>query len=129
MNNKKLPTSPLTPLASRCRGIIEPISAIAVAGMVVMMGGMMAFMVWGMPKMMGMMHGGHDEKSHEEATEHGAHATKAVDPVCGMEMKIAEDTPRTTHEGKTYYFCSGEDLKKFLDEPEKYAKPGDHERK
>lgn len=112
------------------RGVIEPVSAIAVAGMVVMMGGMMAFMVWGMPKMMGMMHGGHDEKSHESASkDHDAHATKAVDPVCGMDVEVKDDTPRITLKGKTHYFCSEEDMKKFAADPEKYAKPGEHEHK
>lgn len=106
------------------RGVIDPISVVAIVGMVTMMGAMMGFMIWGMPKMMGMMHGGHDDKQHEAASkEHDAHATKAVDPVCGMDVELKDDTPRITLRGKTYYFCSEDDLKKFAADPEKFVSP------
>src|SRR5262249_41694011 len=32
-------------------------------------------------------------------------AETAVDPICGMTVAVAFDTPALTHEGETYYFC------------------------
>ncbi|MBI2889605.1 MAG: YHS domain-containing protein [Nitrospirae bacterium] len=105
-------------------GVIEPVSAVAIVGMVVMMGAMMGFMIWGMPKMMGMMHGDHEKKEHEAKGEHRPEesAQKAVDPVCGMEVEVTDKTPSVTLEGRTYYFCSEEDMRKFVESPEKYRK-------
>jgi YHS domain-containing protein len=46
---------------------------------------------------------------------------KAVDPVCGLTVdKLPELS--MTYKGETYYFCSAADLKKFKDNPGKYAK-------
>jgi YHS domain-containing protein len=47
-------------------------------------------------------------------------AAKVVDPVCGMEVEMA-NAPTTTYKGKTYYFCSEDDKAKFLKNPEQYA--------
>lgn len=44
------------------------------------------------------------------------------DPVCGMSVEVASAKHKTTHEGKTYYFCSESCLKKFSAEPAKYVK-------
>ena len=62
--------------------------------------------------------------------DHSDHEMKAVtpdtvmDPVCGM--TITPDKKRSSmYQGKTYYFCSDDDLEKFKKNPEKYV-PGDH---
>jgi len=46
---------------------------------------------------------------------------KATDPVCGL---CVEKNPELSarHNGQTYYFCSATDLKKFREEPDRYAR-------
>jgi len=46
---------------------------------------------------------------------------KALDPVCGL---MVDKLPELsfTYKSETYYFCSAADLKKFKDNPGKYAK-------
>ena len=45
-------------------------------------------------------------------------------PVSGEEFVVAATSPKTEHDGKTYYFCCGGCKKKFEAEPGKYAKKG-----
>ncbi len=47
----------------------------------------------------------------------------AIDPVCGMKVKVATAKNTTQHDGHTYYFCNPKCLVKFTGEPEKYLKP------
>ena len=47
-------------------------------------------------------------------------AAQATDPVCNMSVNTA-GAPSATYKGKTYYFCSEEDKKKFEKNPEQYA--------
>lgn len=47
----------------------------------------------------------------------------AIDPVCGMKVKIDSAKNTTVHEGQTYYFCSPKCLQKFTAEPARYLKP------
>jgi P-type Cu+ transporter len=47
---------------------------------------------------------------------------RVKDPVCGMEIDRALAEARATHEGKTYYFCSEECKKIFLDDPNECLK-------
>jgi Cu+-exporting ATPase len=47
---------------------------------------------------------------------------KAIDPVCGMTVDIAQAKYRHEHAGSTWYFCSRRCLEKFSAEPERYAK-------
>jgi P-type Cu+ transporter len=47
----------------------------------------------------------------------------AIDPVCGMKVKVATAKNATLHTGHTYYFCNPKCLVKFTAEPEKYLKP------
>jgi xanthine dehydrogenase accessory factor len=42
---------------------------------------------------------------------------EAVDPVCGMTVDVAGARYRTTHEGRTYYFCSAGCLERFERSP------------
>ena len=49
----------------------------------------------------------------------------ATDPVCSMVVKVRNDTPKTEHDGRIYYFCSPGCEKKFSAQPQRYAKdPG-----
>lgn len=41
--------------------------------------------------------------------------------MCGMEMKVAKNTPAVDYKGKTYYFCGAGEKKAFSKNPEKYA--------
>jgi len=46
---------------------------------------------------------------------------KAVDPVCGMELRPAEVTATLALEGKERAFCSEECLRRFVAAPERYS--------
>ena len=48
-----------------------------------------------------------------------------MDPVCGMQVKIAGARNTTEHDGGTYFFCSPKCLQKFTAEPLRYLKPAD----
>lgn len=43
-----------------------------------------------------------------------------VDPVCHMTVKIAEDTPKSQHNGQAYYFCCVPCQKAFDKDPARY---------
>jgi Cu+-exporting ATPase len=47
----------------------------------------------------------------------------AIDPVCGMKVKIEGAGNTTVHEGQTYYFCNPKCLQKFTADPDRYLKP------
>ena len=44
----------------------------------------------------------------------------AIDPVCGMKVKLAGAKHMAVHGGRTYYFCSSKCLAKFTAEPDRY---------
>ncbi|PWR71499.1 heavy metal translocating P-type ATPase [Methanospirillum lacunae] len=46
----------------------------------------------------------------------------AIDPVCGMEVKMANAQFKTTYQNKNFYFCSKGCLDAFKKEPEKFLK-------
>jgi xanthine dehydrogenase accessory factor len=46
---------------------------------------------------------------------------EARDPVCGMVVDVAHVRLRSTHEGRTYFFCSAGCRRKFDADPVKYA--------
>jgi xanthine dehydrogenase accessory factor len=48
----------------------------------------------------------------------------AVDPVCGMEVAIAEATPRLVHEGTSVYFCCEGCRDAFAADPARHARVG-----
>ncbi|MBS0526350.1 MAG: cadmium-translocating P-type ATPase [Proteobacteria bacterium] len=60
---------------------------------------------------------------------HGSHASEAapdavaIDPVCGMKVKIAGAKNTAVHDGQTYYFCNPRCLAKFTAEPARYLQP------
>ncbi|MFQ6127961.1 MAG: heavy metal translocating P-type ATPase [Thermoplasmata archaeon] len=45
----------------------------------------------------------------------------AVDPICKMEVNPEEAAGRVEYKGKTYYFCAVGCMKKFQEDPERYA--------
>src|ERR1700758_2438431 len=47
-------------------------------------------------------------------------AAKTKDPVCGMDVDPATARHHLEHAGKTYYFCCGGCLEKFLTDPDRY---------
>ena len=47
----------------------------------------------------------------------------AIDPVCGMKVKVATAKNTTLHAGHTHYFCNPKCLVKFTGDPDKYLKP------
>ncbi len=49
----------------------------------------------------------------------------AIDPVCGMKVKVAGAKSTTLHAGHTYYFCNPKCLAKFTAEPDRYLTPGE----
>ena len=49
----------------------------------------------------------------------------AIDPVCGMKVKIAGARNVTEHAGHTYYFCNPKCLTKFTAEPARYLVPAE----
>jgi len=44
------------------------------------------------------------------------------DPVCGMEVSRLTAVEEMDHQGKTYYFCSGNCRQAFEAEPENYLR-------
>ena len=60
---------------------------------------------------------------HSQMRKPGAAATvaKPVDPICGMEVDPAS-APKTTIDGKTFYFCSKADQERFGKNPSVYVK-------
>jgi YHS domain-containing protein len=41
-------------------------------------------------------------------------------PVCGMPVEITAETPKSSYDGETYYFCSEACKQSFDREPAKY---------
>lgn len=46
---------------------------------------------------------------------------KAVDPVCGMQLKMQKSTLQSEFRGQTYFFCTAACRKAFDVHPEKYV--------
>jgi Cu+-exporting ATPase len=43
------------------------------------------------------------------------------DPVCGMAVDVVSGSPRSTHEGTVYFFCSDGCKRSFDADPARYA--------
>ena len=68
--------------------------------------------------------GGHAHHHHPAATPVAVPATDvatAIDPVCGMKVKIDGARHTTEHAGRTWYFCNPKCLAKFTAAPEGYV--------
>ncbi|MBR0879017.1 Cu+-exporting ATPase [Bradyrhizobium japonicum] len=64
--------------------------------------------------------GGHGDHALHRAHDHGAAATKVLDPVCGMTVDPATSKHHHTHHGETFHFCSAGCRTKFAADPAKY---------
>src|SRR3569833_2450168 len=49
----------------------------------------------------------------------------AIDPVCGMAVRIAGAKHTAQHHSRTHYFCIPKCLARFTAEPERYLKPAE----
>jgi Cu+-exporting ATPase len=65
-------------------------------------------------------HGDHAGHAHHHGHDHGAAATKVLDPVCGMSVDPATSKHRFEHHGETFHFCSAGCRTKFAADPAKY---------
>jgi Cu+-exporting ATPase len=56
-----------------------------------------------------------------------AHTDKSTvrDPVCGMTVDLATTAHRTTHDGRSFGFCSAGCLRKFEADPDRYLRPAE----
>ncbi len=59
-------------------------------------------------------------RTAQRPTPKGAPAGTVIDPVCGMEVKLAPGALMLDHDGRTYGFCSAHCLEKFRAEPARY---------
>jgi hypothetical protein len=50
----------------------------------------------------------------------------AIDPVCGMQVRVADAPASTTHAGTTFHFCSDRCGAKFNVDPDRYSGHGGH---
>jgi Cu+-exporting ATPase len=57
---------------------------------------------------------------HHQADEPGTPGETAVDPVCGMTVKLGAGKPTFEYKGTTYHFCSEGCRRKFADQPDRY---------
>ncbi len=67
-------------------------------------------------------HGANHAPHDHSAPGPGAELT-AIDPVCGMKVKVAGAKHTAVHEGQPSYFCSARCFAKFTAEPARYLKP------
>ncbi len=68
----------------------------------------------------------HEHKScchHNHAKAAGASGPVAIDPVCGMTVKIEGARHVHTHAGEPHYFCSAGCREKFVADPPRYLDP------
>jgi Cu+-exporting ATPase len=57
---------------------------------------------------------------HHPAPSSGAEASTAIDPVCGMKVKLGIGKPTFEYRGQVFHFCSNGCRAKFSADPEKY---------
>jgi len=75
---------------------------------------------WG-PDSPGTAESERDERGESDDT---ATAT-VVDPVCGMDVTVASDTPAVDYDGESYHFCGQGCADAFAAEPDRYVEAGD----
>jgi YHS domain-containing protein len=61
-----------------------------------------------------------DVELFEARGEQEVSGAKAVDPVCGMELKPSEAAARLDFQGTERYFCSSDCLQRFVGNPRRY---------
>ncbi len=65
----------------------------------------------------------HGSAPAKTATGSEPSAEMAIDPVCGMKVRIRPEAIRAEHEGTAHYFCNPKCREKFLADPQRYLKP------
>lgn len=64
----------------------------------------------------------HDYQQHDADYEgQPSSVSTAIDPVCGMNVEVTQDTPSEDLEGESYHFCSDSCHAKFKTDPWSYA--------
>src|SRR6187399_879198 len=63
--------------------------------------------------------------TYDHCTHDHAVPETAIDPVCGMTVKVPGAGNTTVHGGHPYYFCSPKCVTKFSADPERYLKPAE----
>jgi Cu+-exporting ATPase len=61
-------------------------------------------------------------EARERAPDREQSMSTVKDPVCGMQIDPKTVVANVEHRGKTYYFCSHDCHRKFIAEPQKYAR-------
>ena len=61
--------------------------------------------------------------THHDHAGHQHSGATAIDPVCGMTVKVTPETLSHRHDGKDFHFCSAGCRTKFKADPEPYLKP------
>lgn len=64
----------------------------------------------------------HDKAKADKAPAADAKAEMATCPVSGEEFALTADTPKSEHDGKTYYFCCNGCKPKFDADPASFVK-------
>ena len=57
-------------------------------------------------------------------TRFGGGTSTAIDPVCGMQVRIVDAPAQTDFLGRTYYFCADRCYERFIKQPEHFLESG-----
>jgi len=93
-------------------------------------GGILWFLIWGGLFYFMMRAGGCGGHGHGAKDGGGLKPGKTVDPVCGGEVDMTDETIIQRHDGQIYYFCSRKCVEKFNGNPSVYTEgrpQGHHE--
>ena len=86
------------------------------------LGGLLWLVIWGGLFYFMMRAGGCGMHGHG-GHGHGSKPGKTVDPVCGMELDMTDETIVQRHSGQIYYFCSRKCVENFNRTPMTYLGP------
>src|SRR5512143_3766532 len=66
-----------------------------------------------------------DEENNplEDLRDEAGKALTVRDPVCGMEIDLADAVGSHEYKGETFYFCSRSCLERFKEDPEQFLHP------
>lgn len=87
------------------------------------LGGLLWFIIWGGLFYFMMRAGGCGGHGHGHGSKGGGRLKpgKTVDPVCGTELDMTDETVIQHHSGQIYYFCSRKCVEKFNKNPGEYT--------
>ena len=68
-----------------------------------------------------------DEENNplEDLREEAGKALTVKDPVCGMEIDLADAVGSHEYKGETFYFCNPSCLERFKEDPEQFLHPSE----